>query len=94
MILDKVHLLFRIRIHSLKIRIRIWIRILQKVSDPYGSESGSGSTTLKMLLLQIGGVRLPQRLSPTSESSQHSQVKKQGIIKGVGDNVGGSGSDL
>jgi hypothetical protein len=37
-----VHLLFRIwiRIHNLKLRIRI--RILQKVSDPHGS----GSTTL------------------------------------------------
>jgi hypothetical protein len=32
MIFDKVHLLFRIRIHHLKLRIRI--RILQKVSDP------------------------------------------------------------
>jgi hypothetical protein len=42
MIFDKVHLLFliriRIRIRNLKFRIRI----LQKVSDPYGS----GSTTL------------------------------------------------
>jgi hypothetical protein len=44
MIFDKVHLLFRIqiriRIHNLKLQIRI--RIMQKVSDPYGS----GSTTL------------------------------------------------
>jgi hypothetical protein len=38
MIIDMVHLLFRIRIHNLKLRIRI----LQKVSDPYGS----GPTTL------------------------------------------------
>jgi hypothetical protein len=50
MIFDKVYLLFRIRIliriHNLKLRIRI--RILQKVSDPYGSGSGfeSGSITL------------------------------------------------
>jgi hypothetical protein len=28
MIFDKVHLLFRIRIHNLKLRIRVWIRIL------------------------------------------------------------------
>jgi hypothetical protein len=42
MIFGKVYLLFRIRIriHNLKLPIRI--RILQKVSDPYGS----GSTTL------------------------------------------------
>jgi hypothetical protein len=36
MIFDKVHLLFGIR-----------IRILQKVSDAYGSGFGSGSTTLE-----------------------------------------------
>jgi hypothetical protein len=44
MIFDKVHLLIRIRIriHNLKLRIRI----LQKVSDPYGSGFASGSTTL------------------------------------------------
>jgi hypothetical protein len=29
-----VHILFRIRIHNLKLGIRIWILILQKVSDP------------------------------------------------------------
>jgi hypothetical protein len=48
MISDKVHLLFRsrIRIHNLKLWIRIRIRILQKVSDLYGSGFGSGSTTL------------------------------------------------
>jgi hypothetical protein len=40
MIFDKVHLLFRIPFHNLKLRIRI----LQKVSDPYGS----GSTTLDL----------------------------------------------
>jgi hypothetical protein len=44
MIFEKVHLQFRIRIwiriHNLKLRIRI----LQKVLDPYGF--GSGSTTL------------------------------------------------
>jgi hypothetical protein len=46
MIFDKVHILFwiRIRIHNLKLRIRI----LQKVSDPYESGFGSGSTTLIM----------------------------------------------
>jgi hypothetical protein len=45
-----VHLLFRIRIHNLKLRIRIRIRILQKVSDPYGSGFGSGSTTLVLVV--------------------------------------------
>jgi hypothetical protein len=46
MIFDKLHFLFwiRIRFHNLKLRIRI--RILQTVSDPYGSGSGFGSTTL------------------------------------------------
>jgi hypothetical protein len=48
MILDEVHLLFRIRIHNLKLRIRI----LQKVSDPYGS----GSTTL---FYRVVGQALP-----------------------------------
>jgi hypothetical protein len=43
MIFDQVHLLFRIRIHNLKLRIRI----LQKVSNPYGS----GSTTLVINML-------------------------------------------
>jgi hypothetical protein len=43
MIFEKVLLLFWIRIHNLKLRIRI--RILQKVSDPYGS----GSTTLVLV---------------------------------------------
>jgi hypothetical protein len=49
MIFDIVHLLFRIRIriHNLKLRIRI----LQKVSDPYGS--GSGSTTLASTALKV-----------------------------------------
>jgi hypothetical protein len=39
MIFDKMHFLIRIRIriHNLKLRTRI--RILQKVSDPYGSGS-------------------------------------------------------
>jgi hypothetical protein len=41
MIFDEMHLLYRIRIririHNLKLRIRA--RILQKVSDPYGSGS-------------------------------------------------------
>jgi hypothetical protein len=46
MIFDKVHLLIRIRIwiHNLKLPVRIHIRILQKVSDSYGSGFGSGST--------------------------------------------------
>jgi hypothetical protein len=46
---DKVHHLFRIRIHNLKLRIWIQIRILQKVSDPEVSGFGSGSTIASVL---------------------------------------------
>jgi hypothetical protein len=52
MIIDKVQLQFRIRIHNLELWIRIhnnfqlWIRIQQQVSDPYVS----GSTTLAATL--------------------------------------------
>jgi hypothetical protein len=43
MIFSKIQVQFRIRIHNLELRIRI----LQKVSDPYGS----GSTTLVIRLI-------------------------------------------
>jgi hypothetical protein len=49
MIFDKVHLLFRTRIRILNLKLRI--RILQKVSDPYGS----GSTTLIQYITRASG---------------------------------------
>jgi hypothetical protein len=56
MIFDKVHLLFwiRIRIHNLKLRIRILIRNLQKVSDPYGS----GATTLSVTFSNLSVIQI------------------------------------
>jgi hypothetical protein len=48
MIFDKLHLLFRIRIHNLKLRIRI----RQKVSDPYGSGSCKKFGSLRIRILQ------------------------------------------